>query len=228
MPQKTASEKTEAEIAFSVLEYTAVFKKPIIEAWATPAALVAAVLEALEPWGFKLDGVEAKTQTERLGEYAIVFRRTTPVAPGMTLTLGLGKVLVTAENLDWAEAEQFIAQLQAALNAILQIARAEVQSQHVGIGMHIQLKTRPRRDVTAPLLDPLAFTILDGEVKFPGIILLREKSSIVIDASVAHANGLFVRMFREHPPDSTLKQLAEALRRDEEQLFGVLGLEGAL
>lgn len=228
MPQKTTPEKTQAEIAYSVLEYTAVFKKPIIEAWGTPAVLVAAVLDALEPGGFKLDGVEAKTQTEKLGEYAIVFRRSAPLFPSLSLALGLGKVFVTAENLEWTESERFIAQMSAALNAILHTTRAEVQSQHVGIGMHIQLKRKPRRDVTAPLLDPVAFTILDGEVKFPGIILQHEKSSIVIDASATHANGLFVRMFRDHPPEATLQQLAEALQRDERQLFNVLGLEGIL
>lgn len=226
MPPKTAPEKTQAEVPYSLLEYSAVFKKPIVEAFGTPAILIAAVLNALEPWGFALDGVEAKTHTEKLSEYAVIFRRSAP--SGLSLTLGLGKVVVTAENLVWAEAEHFIAQMSAALNAILQTGRAEVQSQHVGIGMHIQLKTKPRKDVTARLLDPVAFTILDGEVKFPGIILFHDKSSIVIDASLAHANGLFVRIAREHPPEATLQQLAEALHKDEEQLFNVLGLEGIL
>jgi len=226
MPPKTAPDKTQAEVPYSLLEYSAVFKKPIVEAFGTPAILIAAVLNALEPWGFALDGVEAKTHTEKLSEYAVIFRRSAP--SGLSLTLGLGKVVVTAENLVWAEAEHFIAQMSAALNAILQTGRAEVQSQHVGIGMHIQLKTKPRKDVTARLLDPVAFTILDGEVKFPGIILFHDKSSIVIDASLAHANGLFVRIAREHPPEATLQQLAEALHKDEEQLFNVLGLEGIL
>jgi hypothetical protein len=226
MPPKTAPEKTQAEVPYSLLEYSAIFKKPIVEAFGTPAILIAAVLNALEPWGFALDGVEAKTHTEKLSEYAVIFRRSAP--PGLSLTLGLGKVVVTAENLVWAEAEHFIAQMSAALNAILQTGRAEVQSQQVHMGMHIQLKTKPRKDVTARLLDPVAFTILDGEVKFPGIILFHDKSSIVIDASLAHANGLFVRIAREHPPEATLQQLAEALHKDEEQLFNVLGLEGIL
>jgi hypothetical protein len=74
----------------------------------------------------------------------------------------------------------------------------------------------------------MAFKLLDGEISFPGIILLHEKSGIVIDASLAYANGLFVRINREHPPEVTLEQLAEALHKDEEQLFNVLGLEGIL
>lgn len=221
-------DKTQAEIPYSLLEYTAVFKRPIIEAWAIPGKLIEAVLNALEPWGFNLEGVEAKTHMEKLNEYAIVFRRSKPPAPSQSLALGLGRLVVTAENLDWAEAQQFIAGQSAALNAIRQASRAEIQSQHLALGMHIQFATKPRKDVTAPLLNPVAFKLLDGEVKFPGIILLREKSTIVIDASIALANGLFVRITREHAPEATLEQLAEVLRKDEQRLFDVLGLEGVL
>jgi len=91
--------------------------------------------------------------------------------------------------------------------------------------MHIQLKAKPRKEITAPLLSPAAFKILDGEVKFQGIILQREKSSIVIDASLPYANGLFVRITRDHPAEATLQKIAEVLRNDEERLFDVLRLE---
>jgi len=222
------ADKTESEIPYSMLEYTAVFKKPIIEAAAVPAVLIAAVLKALEPSGFKLDGVELRTQTARLHEYEIEFRRSTPVTPSRSLVLGLTKVVVKAENLDWTEAEQLLAEMGAALNVIRQTARAEIQSQRLLLGMHVQLKGKPREDVTAPLLSPVAFKLLDGQVRFPGVILLGEKATIIIDASLAYANGLFVRVSREHPAETTLAELAEVLHKDEEQLFDVLGLEGTL
>jgi len=229
MPQKqSATEKTQAEVPYAMLEYTAIFKKPIIEAAAVPAVLIAAVLDVLEPWGFMLDGVETKTDTQKLADYAIVFRRGAPVTPGRTVALGLGKLVVTAENVDWTEAEHLIAEVNAVLDVVRQAARAEIQSQNLDLGMHIQVKTKPRKDVTAPLLSPEAFGLLDGEVKFPGIILLREKSTIVIDASLAYANGLFVRISREHPAEAPLERLAGVLRKDEEHLFAVLGLEGTL
>lgn len=222
-------EKIKAEIAYSTLEYTAIFKKPIILAWGSSVnILIAAVLDALEPWGFRLDGVELKTHTEKLSEYAIVFRRSIPAAPSQSVALGFGKVSVTAENLDWTEAKQFVAGQNAALTAIRQAGRAEIQSQHLQLGMHIQLATKPRKDVTSPLLNPAAFQLLDGEIKCPGIILQGEKSHIVIDASVPYANGLFIRIYREHLPEASLDQLAEALHKDEEQVFHVLGLEGVL
>jgi hypothetical protein len=228
-------EKTQAEIPFGVIEYTATFKRPIISAWTVPGVTVDAVLSALEPWGFKIDGVELKTNTEKLNDYAMVFRRT---PPGVTFTVGTGKLVINAENLDWTEAERFVEGMTAGVNAVIAAssrmnqflpnAKAEINWQQIGLGMHIQLKTKPRKEITAHLVNEAAFNILDGEVKFQGIILQRDKTSIIIDASLAYANALFVRMFREHPPEATFQEIAQTLHRDEEQLFEVLGLEGIL
>jgi hypothetical protein len=225
MDQTVTPEKTQAEIPYSLLEYTATFGKPILEGWTAPAVLVSAMLEALGPFGFTLDGVEIKTHTEKLNEYALVFRRS---VPGLTFTLGSGKLVIAAENLDWSEAEQFIAGVGAGLGAIRDKAKAQVQSQQIVLAIHIQLKTKPRHEVAAPLLSPVALQLLDGEIKFPGIILLRDKASLIIDGSLAFANGLFVRFIREHPAQASFEKMAEILRADEQQLFETLGLEGIL
>ncbi|MGD1082550.1 MAG: hypothetical protein ABR881_29905 [Candidatus Sulfotelmatobacter sp.] len=230
-PSKKASnhakmiEKTQAEIPYSMLEYTAALKRPILEAWAVPAHLVAVVLDALDPFGFKPDGVELKTRAEKLTENAIVFRRT---PAGVTFTVGVEKVVIVAENLDWSDADQFMRAARAGLDAVLQKGKADIRLQHLVLGIHIQLKTRPRQEVTAPLLSPETLKLLDGELKMPGVILQREKCSIVIDGSLAFANGLFVRINREHAPIAAFEQMAEVLRNDEKQLFDLLGLEGEL
>lgn len=218
-------EKTQAEIPYSMLEYTAVLQKPILEAWAVPAQLVAVVLNALDPFGFKPDGVELKTRAEKLTENAIVFRRT---PAGVTFTVGVEKVVIAAENLDWSDAEQFMKAARAGLDAVLQEGKAEIKLQNLVLAIHIQLKTKPRHEVTAPLVSAETLKLLDGELKMPGIILQREKCSVVIDGSLAFANALFVRINREHAPSVALTQMAEVLRKDEMQLFDVLGLEGEL
>jgi len=219
------SEKTQAEIPYSMLEYTAVFGKPILEAWAVPVRLVAAILRVLEPFGFKADGVELKTRAEKLTENAIVFRRT---PPGVTFTVGVEKVVIAAENLDWSDAEQFMRGARAGLDAVVQEGKADLRVQHLVLAIHIQLKTKPRHEVTAPLLSPEALKLLDGDLKMPGVILQREKCSVVIDGSLAFANALFVRINREHSPSAAFDQMAEDLRNDEMQLFDLLGLEGEL
>lgn len=221
-------DKTQAEIAFSQLDYTATFGRPILEAWSSPAKLIAAVLDALRPSGYQLDGVEANVQTRKLDEYRIVFQRTKPAFPARSLTLGLAKVDVTAQNLDWTEANQFISEQSAALDAIRTVGGAEIESQQLITGIHIQLKDRLRQDVTAPLASSVTLGLLDGKADFCGTILLQEKTVLVIDASLGFANALFVRIKREHPPAASFQQLAEALRNDEQRIFDVLGLEGIL
>ncbi len=220
--------KTQAEVAYSLLEYTSDFKRPILEAWSPPEKLIAAVLDALQPSGYSLNGVEANTQARKLDEYTIVFRRTTPAVPARSFTLGLNKVYVSAENLDWSEAEKFVLGQSAALNAVREVSGAEIHSQQLIVGMHIQLMERPRKDVTAPLVSPTALELLDGGADFSGVVLWRGEMTVVIDASVAFANGLFVRINRNHPPEATFEELAKTLRNDEQRIFDVLGLEGIL
>jgi hypothetical protein len=218
-------DKTQAGIPYSMLEYTVIFARPILESLSVPAQLVALMLNTLEPFGFQAEGVELNTRTEKLSEYAIVFRRN---PAGVTFTLGVQKLIIVAENLDWSDAEQFTKGARVGLDAVLRQTKAEIKSQHLVLAIHIQLKTKPRQEVTAPLLSPAALKILDGELKMPGIILQREKCSIVIDGSLAFANGLFVRINREHEPNKSFEQMAEVLRKDEMQLFDVLHLEGEL
>lgn len=218
-------EETEAEILYSMLEYTAVLERPILEAWSVPANLVAVVLKALNPFGFQPDGVELKTRAEKLTENVILFRRN---PPGVTFTVGVEKIFISAENLDWSDAERFIEAVRAGLDSVLKNGDSGIKQQHLVLGIHIQAKTKPRQEVTRHLLSEQALNLLDGELRMPGVILQREKASIIIDGSAAFANGLFVRINREHGAGTTLKEMAEMLRNDERQLFDVLGLEGEL
>ncbi len=221
-------EKTQSEITYSLLEYTSAFKRPIFGAPSPPGQLIASILDELGPSGYTFNGVEFSLQAPKLDEFAIVFRRTTPAFPARSFALGFGKVHIRAENVDWTEADRFVSSHRAALDAVRKKGGAEIQSQQLVVGMHIQLKDRPRKDVTAPLLSPVAAKLLDGEADFSGVILLRGKAIFLIDASVGIANGLFLRISREHQPEAPFEKLAEALRHDEKRIFDVLGLEGTL
>jgi len=221
-------EKTQSEITYSLLEYTSAFKTPIFGAPSPPGQLIASILDELGPSGYSFNGIEFSLQAPKLDEFAIVFRRTTPAVPARSFALGFGKVNIKAENLDWTEAERFISSQRAALDAVRKKGGAEIQSQQLVAGIHIQLKDRPRKDVTAPLLSSVAAKLLDGEADFSGVVLTREKAVFVIDASVGVANGLFLRISREHRPEASFEEVAETLRNDEKRMFDVLGLEGIL
>lgn len=221
-------EKVQSEITYSLLEYTAEFRRPIFGAPSPPGELIASILDELGPSGYSFNGVEFSLQAPKLDEFAIVFRRTTPALPVRSFALGFGKVHIRAENVDWAEADRFISSHGAALDAVRKRGGAEIRLQKLVVAMNIQLKNKPRKVVSAPLLSPVAAKLLDGEADFCGVILLRGKAIFVVDASVATANGLFLRIIREHEPEASFGELADVLRNDEQRIFDVLGLEGIL
>src|SRR5712664_3151315 len=133
----TTTAKAQAEIPYGLIEYTATFKKPILEAWRNLEGLTSAVLSALDSFGFKLEGVEYKLEAEKINEHAIVFRRT---PPGAVFTVGLGRLFISAENLDWSEAERFISGMNAAMSAFRDSSKYEIESQQIVLGMHVQIK----------------------------------------------------------------------------------------
>jgi hypothetical protein len=48
---------------------------------------------------------------------------------------------------------------------------------------------------------------------------------VTIDGSGILANAIFLRLEREFPSDATYETMAGQLRKDEEDLFGILGVE---
>src|SRR5690349_18443416 len=89
------------EIPYGVLEYSILFERPIIRTW-VPGPLVEAVLETIGGMGFSVEGVEVTTGTDKISDQTIVFRRTSPSVPNLSLTVTLSKIVVVAENLDWS------------------------------------------------------------------------------------------------------------------------------
>jgi hypothetical protein len=78
MAEAQTTAKDRAEIPYGQIEFAVSFKNPIVEAWRDIAKLIPAVLSGLEPFGFKLDGVELKVQAEKLNDRFKIFRRATP------------------------------------------------------------------------------------------------------------------------------------------------------
>jgi hypothetical protein len=215
--------KTKAEIPRSFVEFTINFEQ-LTYVWEKREPIVVQTLAALKPFGFALDGIEIKTP-EKLSDHALIFRRTTPAFPPMSVGLYFGKIFIAAENLDWSQAESFLAMANAGIAALKAVTNFEAQSQVMALGIHVQVKDKSIKDVTASLVTSAVTTLLDGDVTFSGIILNRSKASVSIDLSLAYANALWIRIFREHSGGATLPSIAEALKNDEIKLFEVLGLE---
>jgi hypothetical protein len=224
MQSGSAQTKHKIQIPFGQIEYTAAFKVPIIKSLSPPAGMVEDLLRVLKPYGFSIDGVEVRNR-EKVSDFVVEFRRTTPL---ISFKVTPAKVIITADNLDWSGKDKFIESMNTGLRAVLGLENTELEAQQMVVAMHVQLQDKPRKDITAPLLSPTAYELLSGESEFQGIVLTRVGVSVVIDASLAHANSLFMRLVRQHKPTATLEQIAEQLYADEAHIFEVLSLDGEL
>jgi hypothetical protein len=222
------AEKIQGEIPYAIIEYTVSFEGTIAHGWGTPPVIVDPVLQALRPFGFGLDGIELKDASDKLNEFSILFKRTRPPSPALNFVVGLEKATLTVENPDWSEAEFLMKVAEAAMGSLMDSSKCGKKSQHLVANVHLQLKNRKTTEVGAALLNPNVLQLLDGEIQAPGIILVRNKASLVIDGSLAYANALFIRIIREHAPEVPLKAMADCLMRDEIQLFELLGVEAEL
>jgi hypothetical protein len=216
--------KTKIQIPFGQIEYSGTFKEPIIGVFSSPLPMVQDLVKALKPHGFSIDGVEVHTR-EKLSDSTVELRRAAPVT---SFKITPAKVSINADNLDWSNKDEFIKVMKAGIDAVLEQQQSEFESQLLVLAMHVQIQDRPRKDITAPLLSSTAYQLLSGDSEFQGMVLTRVGVSVVIDASLGHANALFIRLVRQHNANTTLEDMAAQLYADEVHILGVLGLEGEL
>jgi len=216
---------TNVQIPYSQIEYTLFFDSPVLKAFVEPSSLIESVLTALKPHGFQFDGVESIRGT-KTGEWKTTFRRAN--SPLFIYGVAPNRLWVTADNLDWSGAEEAIGCIETALAAFKRTLNYVVTSQVFVLSMHVQMKDKTPAEISESLVTPNVLKILDGAFKCHGLVLTRDKATFVLDNSASFANALFMRIAREYAADTTLGQIANRLRADEENIFKVLGLEGDL
>jgi len=91
--------------------------------------------------------------------------------------------------------------------------------------MHLQLKSRPFISLLTPFI-PQQLAAMESEpaTTMATVVKWRDRK-VTIDGSGILANAIFLRLEREFPSDATYETMAGQLRKDEEDLFGILGVE---
>jgi hypothetical protein len=225
MPE-AVTPKVTAEIPQSYIEFTLVFERPALSLAERGDSIIEHALGALAEHGFTLDGVEAKLSSDKPSEHGIVFRR---ARPQLNIGVSCERIVVSSENPDWESAPKLIKAISAGLAAITETLRPAVKTQNFALGMHVQITGEKRRaDVVRPLVTEVGTNLLGSPPDFTGVVLIGGGLTIIIEPSVQFANALWVRIIRDHAPDTTLEVIATTLRADEERLFNELQLEGVL
>jgi hypothetical protein len=185
------------------------------------AFVVQGIFEALKPWGPRIDDVDAIT-TGKTSEQGFTIKL--PLKR-VSFFFGPASCKFTRENVDWQSADETIAILDAAVSALIRSGGIAMGPKNTAISLHLQPKSLPFIALLTPFIAPQFATLGSEPVMAMATVARWAHRKVTIDGSAVLANAVFLRFEREFPSSATYDEIAEQLRKDEEDLFKILGVE---
>jgi len=134
-------------------------------------------------------------------------------------------VQIYAGRWDWASADETLTILETAISALIQLSGVAMGAKKTAIAVHIQPRTLPFMEILNPFVPPQLASLEKEPVRTMAAVAKWGKRKVTIDGSGALANGVFLRFEREFESTITYREMAHQLRKDEEELFRVLGVQ---
>jgi hypothetical protein len=213
------------KIPFATSEYHARFERPYIAfiGLDRPRAFEA-VFTALLPFNIHLENTEVLV-TGTPADHRTIFRIP---ERGIRFEFGAEEYKFTKEQANWSTVEADGQILLAAERALMEGNDVNIASCIVTVAMHLQLLAKSREELLAPFFpDPFKIFLTQRQTQTHGSHLRFADGDVLLDFSVAFANGIFLRFssqFTGHPP---LAEVQTKVRSDQDMLFGILGVEEA-
>jgi hypothetical protein len=208
-------------IPISVFDFEVGFERPEFKFWMDRANVVQSVFGALKPWEPRIDDVEAVT-TGKASEQGFTVKL--PLKR-VSFFFGAASCKFTRESVAWESAEETIAILDAAISALVRTGGVALGAKKTTISLHLQPKSLPFVALLAPFLAPQLRTLDSEPLATMATVAKWANRKVTIDGSGVLANAVFLRFERTFPSTATYNEITEQLRRDEEDLFNVLGVE---
>jgi hypothetical protein len=215
------------KIPFATSEYQARFERPYIAFIGHDLQRAfEAVFTALLPFDLRLENTEILA-TGTFAEHKTIFKIP---ERGIRFEFGAHEYKFTKELANWSTVEADGQILLAAEGALMERSDAKIASCIATVTMHLQPLAKPREEILAPFLpDPfkIFLTQRQAQAQTYGNHLGFADGEVLIDFSVALANGIFLRFsshFTGHPP---LAEVLAKVRSDQVAWFGILGVEEA-
>jgi hypothetical protein len=210
-------------IPISFFELAIDYVTPVFKLWIDRAEVIQAAFKALEPWGPRLDDVEAIT-IGKISEQGVTVKL--PLKR-VSFFFGVASCKFTQEAVGWDSADESITILDAALSALTQAGGVTLGARHAVIAVHLQPKTVPFSALLKQFMPPQLAQLDSTPWRTMASIAKWDHRKITIDGSGVLANAIFLRFERDFPATVGYSEMAERLRKDEEELFALLGVEEA-
>jgi hypothetical protein len=208
-------------IPISFFEYTAEFSRPLLTALMDRARIVQAIFDALAPWALEIDNVEPIT-TGKPSEQGVIFKLP---RKKISFFFGAGSCKFQKDDADWASAEEMIAILTAALDALKSTSGAEVRLQRTAIALHLQPRNTTFLEILRPFLSSAIQALDDGDPMTGASVVKWGNRRVYLDGSNALANALFLKFEREFNDQTNFENIAVQLKGDEDAIFKMLDVE---
>jgi hypothetical protein len=208
-------------IPISFFELVVDYIRPDLNLLADRAPIVQGIFDVLKPWNLSVDDVEPIT-TGKISEQGVTFKL--PLKR-VLFFFGAASCRFTRDAVDWDSAEETLAILDAVLSALVQLSSVAMVTKKTAVGVHIQPRTMSFMEILNPFLAPQLAALESEPVKTMATVAKWGKRKVTLDGSGSLANGVFLKFEREFESATTYQEIAEQLRRDEEELFRILGVE---
>lgn len=207
-------------VSIFTFELTVDYERPDFKLWLERASVVQGIFEALLPWEPRIDDVDAITSgkaSEQGFTIKLPLRR-------VSLFFGVASCKLTRENLDWQAIDETLTILDAAVSALIRISGLVMGPKSAAISLHLQPKSVPFIALLTPLLVPQLAALNSEPLSTMAIIAKWADRKTTIDGSALIANAIFLRSEREFSNAVSYGVIVGQLRRDQEELFRMLGV----
>lgn len=208
-------------IPISYFEVAADYERPQFQLWLDRAAVISAVFDALHSWEPTIDDVAAII-TGKTSEQGFTIKL--PLKR-VSFFFGAASCKFTRENSDWQSAEETIAIFDAGISALIHAAGVNLGPKRAVIALHLQPKSVPFIGLLSPFIPPQLAALEAEPATTMATVAKWPYRKITIDGSGLVANAIFLRFEREFPTTASYDEMARQLRKDEEDLFTLLGVE---
>ncbi len=215
---KLMTEPPKAEILDSYYEHRVDFAAPIFAVWTIPNPLVNSLYLSLRKWNVALKDLSWNKEPSSFEDLQLTF---SIPSMGALIRVGLENATFIAVNPDWSKAPALVELFETAMADIQQTAKAERASQEIALAMHLKAGGRSLGD----RMEKLVRADVLGSAEMYGISAYREDSSLVIDKSLRHDGGLFIRLYRKLSASVSFSEAATTLYQDEVKALSLVGLQ---
>lgn len=211
-------------IPIATVEIVIEYAKPSMKLLMDRANVVDHIFKIFEPWNIQVDDVEVLQQgkpSEQGVKFKLPLKRT-------SFFFGAAICKLVRDDAGWDTAEETIEILNAGWKTLVDIGTVEAATLKTAIAMHLQPKTLPFIELLRPFAPAPLATLESTPIKAIAAVIKWEKRRVTVDGSAHLANGLFIRIEREFDGTANFVEVAQQLKRDEDQVFALIGVEEEL